>query len=290
MLPPWLATTAGDYGSISRIRQALNRYGLYTVCEGARCPNIFRCWGEGTATFMILGEVCTRSCRFCSVRTGDPRGLVDMGEAERLAKAVKELGLRYVVVTSVARDDLPDGGASAFAEAVRLLKGAGALVEVLVPDFGGSAEAVAAVVRSGPDVFAHNIETVRRLTPSVRDRRAGYDRSLAVLRAAKEFGAPLTKSGLMLGLGETFEEVVEALDDLRRADVDIVTIGQYIRPTGSPRHIKPARYVTPEEFEKLGDVARAMGFKAVASGPLVRSSYMAAELYREALRNIVYIS
>ncbi|AET33254.1 lipoyl synthase [Pyrobaculum ferrireducens] len=290
MLPRWIGTVAGDYGSIAKVRYVLSRHGVYTVCEGARCPNIFSCWGEGTATFMILGEVCTRACRFCSVRTGNPRGLVDWGEVERLARAVEELGLRYVVVTSVARDDLPDGGASVFAAAVRRLRKTGALVEVLVPDFRGDEAAVAEVVESAPDVFAHNVETVRRLTPHVRDSRASYERSLAVLKMAKDLGAPLTKSGIMLGLGEGFEEVVEALDDLRRADVDIVTIGQYLRPSGSPRHLKPARYAAPEEFERLAEVARVMGFKAVASGPLVRSSYKAYGLYKEALKNIVYIS
>jgi len=290
VLPGWVATAAGDYGNIKRIRSVLSRHGVYTVCEGARCPNVFSCWGEGTATFMILGEVCTRSCRFCSVRTGNPRGFIDAGEVERLARAVAELGLRYVVITSVARDDLPDGGASVFAAAVRRLKKSGALVEVLVPDFRGDEVAVASVVYASPDVFAHNVETVRRLTPYVRDPRASYERSLAVLKKAKDLGMSLTKSGIMLGLGESFEEVVETLDHLRRADVDIVTIGQYLRPGGSPRHLKPARYVTPEEFERLAEVARSMGFKAVAAGPLVRSSYRSYYLYKEALKNIVYIS
>ncbi len=290
MLPSWVATTAGNYENIRRVRSVLSRNGVYTVCEGARCPNIFTCWGEGTATFMILGDVCTRACRFCSVRSGDPRGFVDVAEVERLAKAVAELGLRYVVITSVARDDLPDGGASVFAAAVRRLRRVGVLVEVLVPDFKGDERAVAEVVASSPEVFAHNVETVKRLTPYVRDRKASYERSLTVLKMAKDLGAPLTKSGIMLGLGESLEEVVETLDDLRRAEVDIVTLGQYLRPGGSPRYLKPTRYVPPEDFERLAEVARSMGFKAVASGPLVRSSYRAYELYKEALKNIVYIS
>ncbi|AAL64337.1 lipoic acid synthetase [Pyrobaculum aerophilum str. IM2] len=289
MIPSWVSLRAGDYEKIINVRRALSRHGIYTVCEGAKCPNIFHCWGEGTATFMILGEVCTRACRFCAVRTGNPRGYVDWGEVDRLVEAVRELGLKYVVVTSVARDDLPDGGASVFAAVVKKLREVGCVVEVLVPDFGGSPASVKTVVSSGPDVFAHNVETVRRLTPLVRDRRAGYERSLSVLKYAKEFGAPLTKSGLMLGLGETFEEVVETLEDLRRADVDIVTIGQYIKPSGSPRHLNPVRYATPEEFAKIKEVAVSLGFKAVASGPLVRSSYKAYSLYREALKNIVYL-
>jgi len=290
VLPAWVVTTAGDYGNIQRVRSVLKRHGVYTVCEGARCPNVFSCWGEGTATFMILGDVCTRACRFCSVRTGNPRGFIDVGEVERLARAVEELGLRYVVITSVARDDLPDGGASVFATAVRRLKKSGVLVEVLVPDFRGDEVAIADVVYSSPDLFAHNVETVRRLTPYVRDPRASYERSLAVLKIAKDLGMPLTKSGIMVGLGESFEEVVETLDDLRRVDVDIITIGQYLKPSGSLRHIKPVRYVTPEEFEKLAEVAWSMGFKAVATGPLVRSSYRSYHLYREALKNIAYIS
>lgn len=284
-LPAWLRVEARSYGEMAKVRSVLSRLGVYTVCEGARCPNVFRCWGEGTATFMILGEVCTRSCRFCSVRTGNPRGYVDLDEPRRVAEAVRRLGLRYVVVTSVDRDDLPDGGAFQFASAIREIRrlAPGALVEVLTPDFRGSREAVETVAEAGPDVFAHNVETVRRLTPLVRDRRASYETSLRVLKTAKEVGCRLTKSGIMLGLGESFDEVVEVLDDLRKVEVDIVTIGQYVRPTKSARHLPVARWVPPEEFQKLGEVALSMGFKAVASAPLVRSSYRAEDLYEMAL-------
>ncbi len=276
---------SGGYKTIEAVRNVLERYRLNTVCSSALCPNVFECWGAGTATFMILGDTCTRACRFCAVRTGNPRGRVDRDEPERVAAAVAELGLDYVVVTSVDRDDLPDGGASIFAETVRRIKevSPGTLVEVLVPDFGGQEDSVRTVVRAGPDVFAHNIETVRRLTPTVRDRRASYDTSLRVLRLAKELGAPLTKSGLMLGLGEEKGEVIEALRDMREVGVDIVTIGQYIRPTNSARHLPVARWVAPEEFREFEAMALQMGFKAVASGPLVRSSYRALETYVKSL-------
>ncbi len=276
---------SGGYKTIEAVRNILERYRLNTVCSSALCPNVFECWGAGTATFMILGDTCTRACRFCAVRTGNPRGRVEYDEPERVAAAIAELGLDYVVITSVDRDDLPDGGASIFAETVRRIKevSPGTLVEVLVPDFGGQEDSVRTVVRAGPDVFAHNIETVRRLTPTVRDRRASYDTSLRVLRFAKELGAPLTKSGLMLGLGEERGEVIEALRDMRGVGVDIVTIGQYIRPTSSARHLPVARWVPPEEFKELESVALQMGFKAVASGPLVRSSYRALETYVKSL-------
>ncbi len=287
MLPQWIRTAvpSGGYKTIEAVRNILERYRLNTVCSSALCPNVFECWGAGTATFMILGDTCTRACRFCAVRTGNPRGRVEYDEPERVAAAIAELGLDYVVITSVDRDDLPDGGASIFAETVRRIKevSPGTLVEVLVPDFGGQEDSVRTVVRAGPDVFAHNIETVRRLTPTVRDRRASYDTSLRVLRFAKELGAPLTKSGLMLGLGEERGEVIEALRDMRGVGVDIVTIGQYIRPTSSARHLPVARWVPPEEFKELESVALQMGFKAVASGPLVRSSYRALETYVKSL-------
>ncbi len=276
---------SGGYKTIEAVRNILERYRLNTVCSSALCPNVFECWGAGTATFMILGDTCTRACRFCAVRTGNPRGRVEYDEPERVAAAIAELGLDYVVITSVDRDDLPDGGASIFAETVRRIKevSPGTLVEVLVPDFGGQEDSVRTVVRAGPDVFAHNIETVRRLTPTVRDRRASYDTSLRVLRFAKELGAPLTTSGLRLGLAEERGEVFEALRDMRGVGVDIVTIGQYIRPTSSARHLPVARWVPPEEFKELESVALQMGFKAVASGPLVRSSYRALETYVKSL-------
>ncbi|ABO08826.1 lipoyl synthase [Pyrobaculum calidifontis] len=287
-LPSWIRVKAGDYGRIVAVREAVFAAGVHTICEEAHCPNIFSCWGEGTATFLILGDVCTRACKFCAVKTGDPRGFVDPTEPARVAEAVAKLGLRYVVITSVDRDDLPDGGASQFASVVKAVKARApwAKVEVLTPDFGGSAEAVASVVEAGPDVYAHNLETVRRLTPLVRDRRASYDVSLRVLKMAKELGA-VTKSGLMVGLGETFDEVLEALSDLRRVDVDIVTIGQYLKPRGHKRFLEVQRWVPPEEFEKYREAAEAMGFKAVVAGPLVRSSYKAHEAYLEMLRKTI---
>lgn len=234
-LSPWIKVTAGNYAEMARVREAVGRLGVYTVCEEAKCPNVFSCWGRGTATFMILGDTCTKSCRFCAVKTGNPRGYVDPTEPARVAEAVARLGLKYVVVTSVDRDDLPDGGASQFAKTVRAIKerAPGAYVEVLTPDFGGRRESIALVAEAGPHVFAHNLETVRRLTPVVRDRRASYEVSLSVLKAAKELG-----------------EVLQALDDLRRAEVDIVTVGQYIKPGRSPRFLEVRRWATPEEFEK----------------------------------------
>jgi len=287
-LPSWIRVRAGDYGRIGAVREVVFAAGVHTICEEAHCPNVFSCWGEGTATFLILGDVCTRACKFCAVKTGDPRGFVDPTEPARVAEAVAKLGLRYVVITSVDRDDLPDGGASQFARVVKAVRSRApwAKVEVLTPDFGGSAEAVASVVEAGPEVYAHNLETVRRLTPLVRDRRASYHVSLRVLKTAKELGA-VTKSGLMVGLGETFDEVLEALSDLRRVDVDIVTISQYLKPRGHKRFLEVQRWVPPEEFERYREAAEAMGFKAVVAGPLVRSSYKAHEAYLEVLRKSI---
>jgi len=262
------------------VRQVLQRYRLNTVCEDAHCPNVFECWGLGTATIMILGDTCTRACRFCAVKTGKPGG-VDWFEPIRVALAVRDLGLRYVVITSVDRDDLPDGGASIYAMTIRQIKkiNPGTRVEVLIPDFNLNMDALRAVVSAGPDVVSHNLETVERLTPLVRDRRAGYDKSLGVLRAIKGInGNQVTKSGIMLGLGETRDEVLKAMRDLRGAGVDLLTIGQYLRPSGSPRHLPVARYVQPSEFQELRAIGLSMGFRAVAAGPMVRSSYRALEL------------
>lgn len=260
------------------------------MCEEARCPNIFECWNEGTATFMLLGDTCTRACRFCSVKTGAPRGWVDPAEPVKIAMAVRYLGLEYVVLTMVCRDDLEDSGASHMARAVREIKSESpsTLVELLLCDMGGSREAIEKVVLSGAEVLGHNIETVRRLTPLVRDRRASYERSLEVLRLFKEIATSrgiriLTKSSIMLGLGEELDEVFETLRDLREAGVDIVTMGQYLRPSSSPRNLPVARYVPPEGFERLRREALRMGFKHVVAGPLVRSSYKASEAYIKAL-------
>jgi lipoic acid synthetase len=229
---------------------------------------------------MILGDTCTRACRFCAVKTGKPGG-IDWFEPIRVALAVRDLGLRYVVITSVDRDDLPDGGASIYAMTIRQIKkiNPGTRVEVLIPDFNLNMDALRAVVSAGPDVVSHNLETVERLTPLVRDRRAGYDKSLGVLRAIKGInGNQVTKSGIMLGLGETRDEVLKAMRDLRGAGVDLLTIGQYLRPSGSPRHLPVARYVQPSEFQELRAIGLSMGFRAVAAGPMVRSSYRALEL------------
>jgi len=264
------------------MREILSRYGLHTVCQSARCPNLPRCWGAGTATFMILGDVCTRRCRFCATRTGWPGGWVDGEEPERLGRAVAELGLSYVVLTSVDRDDLPDGGATHWARCIRAVKEArpGVLVEALIPDFSGGQSSLAEVLRAEPDVVGHNLETVRRLTPSVRDPRASYELSLEVLRRVKELSPrTITKSSLLLGLGETEDEVRGALRDMREAGVDIVVLGQYLRP--GPEQLPVARYLPPEEYARWEAEARRMGFRAVVAGPLVRTSFRAAEVYRE---------
>ncbi|MGB9757585.1 MAG: lipoyl synthase [Candidatus Bipolaricaulaceae bacterium] len=280
--PAWLRVEIGpNQARFAQVRKVLEEQGLSTVCESARCPNLPTCWGKGTATFMILGEICTRACRFCAVTHGNPLP-PDPKEPGKLAQAVRELSLRYVVLTSVDRDDLPDGGASHFAACVRAIKGAvpEARVEALIPDFSGDLAALRAVVEAGPDVVGHNLETVRRLTTLVRDRRAGYDLSLRVLRTIKELSPGiLTKSSLLLGLGEEEGEVEEAFWDLRRAGVDILVLGQYLRPT--PRQMPVARYAPPAEFAAWERRAREMGFRAVVAGPLVRTSFRAAEVFEE---------
>lgn len=279
--PAWLKVEVGAGEDPGRVRRVLRKYGLTTVCEGARCPNLPQCFGKKTATFMILGEVCTRACRFCAVAHGKPLP-PDPGESERLGQAVKELDLTYVVVTSVDRDDLPDLGASHFAACIRAIKAAapGARVEALIPDFSGRPAALSAVVEAGPDVVGHNLETVRRLTPVVRDRRASYDLSLRVLRAVKEIKPDLlTKSSVLLGLGEEEAEVEEALWDLRKVGVDILVLGQYLRP--SSQEIPVARYVPPAEFAAWEERGKRMGFRAVLAGPVVRTSFRAAEVYAE---------
>lgn len=259
--------------------------GLHTVCEGARCPNVHECWGSGTATVMLLGEVCTRNCRFCAVAKGRPEP-PDPEEPEKVAQAVAAWGLDYVVLTSVSRDDLPDGGAAHFAKTVEALKRRkpGVLVELLIPDFQGKMESLKRVVEAGPDVVGHNLETVERLTPLVRDRRAGYRRSLEVLAEIKRLEPSIyTKSSIMLGLGETEEEVLQTMRDLREAGVDFLTLGQYLQPT--LRHLEVQEYITPEKFDSYRQLGEELGFLAVASGPLVRSSYRAGELFLKALRS-----
>ena len=258
----------------------MRRLDLHTVCEEARCPNLGECWGEGTLTIMILGETCTRGCRFCAVHTGNPRGLTDPREPENTARALAQLDLAYVVLTMVDRDDLLDGGAAHVAQTVQRIRSRAPrlLVETLVGDFAGVRDAVDSVVVEGaPDVFAHNVEVVPALQRAMRDARCSWDRSVDVLRWAREAGAEVTKSSLMVGCGETEAQVIEALAALRDAGVDVVTIGQYLRP--SSKHAPIKRYVEPGEFDRFRDAGLAMGFKFVASGPLVRSSYRAAEAF-----------
>ena len=285
MKPPWLRVRAPGGDRYHELKNTFRELGLFTVCEEAHCPNVGECWREGTATVMLLGSVCTRGCRFCAVTTGKP-GALDLAEPEHVAQAIGRMALQYVVLTMVDRDDLPDGGAAQVAETVENLKAlrADLLIETLVGDFLGEVGPIDTVLAARPDVFAHNIEVVRRITRRVRDARCGYDRSLSVLRRAKEI-APnrVTKSSIMVGIGETDEEVVEALGDLRSAGVDIVTIGQYLRPT--PKHHEVMRFVTPDTFADFEAKALSMGFLYAASGPLVRSSYKAAEVFvRSVLR------
>lgn len=271
------------YLELSKIVSSL---GIATVCEGALCPNIFECWGSGVATFMIMGDTCTRGCRFCYVKKGVPQP-IDPLEPYKVAEAVKKLGLDYVTITSVDRDDLPDGGAEHFARTIRAVKdlNPGVRVEVLIPDFRGDLDALKRVVVSGPDVLAHNIETVRRLTPLARDWRAGYDQSLRVLRQAKIYNPVLiTKSSILLGLGETWEEVIDAMRDLRDAGVDILVLSQYMRP--SPKQLPVARVYKIEEFKELEEIAYKLGFSYVVAHPLARTSYKAREAYLEAVKRI----
>ncbi len=267
-----------------RIKQLARELNLHTVCEEAHCPNVAECWGGGTATFMLMGDTCTRGCRFCYVKTGNPHGQLDPLEPVKLAKAVAQLGLSYVVLTSVDRDDLQDGGAQHFANAVRALKHAdpSLLVEVLIPDFQGGVTDLKKVVEAAPDVIAHNIETTFSLTPSVRDPRAGYYQSLQVLNNVKKLNPEIyTKSSIMLGLGESEEELLKAFHDLRGVDVDILTLGQYLRP--SKGHLPVIEYVPPERFEHFKGIAEDFGFFYVASGPLVRSSYRAGDFFLEGI-------
>ncbi|MCS6769407.1 MAG: lipoyl synthase [Candidatus Caldarchaeum sp.] len=282
--PAWVKAVIPGFGQYPEVKKVLRKHFLHTVCEEALCPNLGECWGGGTATIMILGDICTRSCRFCAVKSGNAMGLVDDKEPYNVAKAVGELGLKYVVLTSVCRDDLPDGGAKAYAETVEAIKNINKniLVEVLIPDFNGDRSAIQTVVNSGPDVVAHNVETVRRLSQHVRDRRASFDQSLRVLRLVKEIDRDVfTKSSIMVGLGETVAEVVEAMRELRSADVDFITVGQYLRPT--LRHLPVKEYVHPSVFEHYRQEALKLGFKYAACGPLVRSSYRAGEYFVRAL-------
>jgi lipoic acid synthetase len=278
--PPWLKVRAPGGEKYNQLKSIFRSLDLHTVCEEARCPNVGECWGEGTATVMLLGDTCTRGCRFCAVTTGSPRGAVDVREPEHVARALSRMPLKYVVMTMVDRDDLLDGGAEHVARTVRRLKELrpDMRVETLLGDFGGHLGAVDTTVDAEPDVWAHNIEVVRRLQRTIRDVRCSYQQSLAVLRRAKE-RAPgrMTKSSIMVGIGERDGEVLEAMRDLRGVGVDVVTIGQYLRPT--PKHAPVDRYVEPSTFDAFAREGKAMGFAFVASGPLVRSSYKAAEVF-----------
>lgn len=274
--PAWLRAQLPSGERFEHVRSTVREHRLATVCEEAKCPNIGECWNVGTATIMLMGAVCTRACRFCSVDTGNPHGWLDPEEPGNAARTVALMNLRYVVLTSVNRDDLPDGGAGHFAACVRAIKDVSpqTAVEALTPDFQGDHAAVHTVVDSGLEVFAQNIETVRRLTHPVRDPRAGYERTLDVLAAAKaRRDSVLVKSSLMLGLGETDAEAEACLRDLRAAGVDLVTLGQYLRPT--PNHLPIDRFVTPDTFLRLREFALELGFLECVSGPLVRSSYRA---------------
>jgi lipoic acid synthetase len=280
--PEWLRMKLPSGEVFEEVARRLGRHRLHTVCTSARCPNLSECWNRGTATFMILGDTCTRHCGFCSVKTGNPHGKVDEEEPQRVAEAARELKLKYVVLTSVDRDDLEDLGAGVFALTVATLRRAASevKVEVLTPDFGARQELVQKVIEAGPDVFGHNIETVERLSPEVRDRRASYRTSLEVLRLVKELAPDmLTKSGLMVGLGETDEEVEQALHDLRAVGCDIVTIGQYLQP--ERRCLPVDRYVEPARFEAWQEHALSVGFRGAFCGPLVRSSYMAETVFAQ---------
>lgn len=282
-LPSWIKTRPPGGVEYARLKTLLREKKLATVCEEARCPNVHECWASGTATVMLLGEICTRGCRFCAVKTQKRPPAPDPDEPEHLAGLIAELGLTYVVLTMVDRDDLPDGGADHVARAIEELgrRVPDLLVEALVSDFQGDPAAIARVVAARPAVFAHNIETVERLTPSVRDPRCGYRQSLDVLAEARRVGPEslLTKSSIMLGLGETEADLRGVFADLRSAGVSVLTLGQYLRPT--TKHLPVAEFVTPERFDALGELARGFGFEYVASGPLVRSSYRAGELYLE---------
>jgi len=280
--PRWLRAQMPSGKGYSGTRQIVHEHRLSTVCEESMCPNIGECWNSGTATIMVLGSVCTRACRFCAVDTGNPKGWLDADEPANTGKAVKLMGLEYIVITSVDRDDLADGGAAHYAACVSEIKKLNpeTAVEALTPDFNGVMEHVELVVDSGLEVFAQNIETVQRLTHPVRDPRASYAQTLAVLKHAKAHRSDvLTKTSLMLGLGERDSEVLETMDDLREASVDILTLGQYLRPT--PNHLPVERYVSPEEFEALRAEGLERGFVEVVAGPMVRSSYRAEQVLQK---------
>lgn len=282
--PEWLRVRAPTGENYERIKDSLRKQSLHTVCEEAHCPNVAECWGGGTATFMLMGGTCTRGCRFCMVNSGNPHGQLDAFEPAKIAKTIASLALRYVVLTSVDRDDLQDGGASHFAATIRAIKQAdpSVVTEVLIPDFRGNVTSIGKVVDASPEVIAHNIETTKTLTPKIRDPRATYQQSLKVLSAIKELKpSTYSKSSIMLGLGENEDDLTETMRDLRNVNVDILTLGQYLRP--SKGHVPVEEYVSPSKFDYYRTIAEKLGFLYVASGPFVRSSYRAGEFFLEAL-------
>ncbi len=283
--PTWLKTKIPSGETYFRIKRDLREKQLFTVCEEAKCPNIGECWNTNTATFMVLGDTCTRGCRFCNVKTGNPQGWLDANEPLNTARSAQIMGLKYVVITMVDRDDLPDGGAAHLAQVIAEVRrlNPGIVIELLAGDFRGMDNALELILAQRPEVFAHNLETVRRLTPRVRDARASYQQSLQVLKRVKTLASYplLTKSALMLGLGEESSEINASLADLREYGVDFITLGQYMRPT--KKHLSIKRFVPPEEFKIYEARARELGFASVVAGPLVRSSYRARESYERAV-------
>jgi lipoic acid synthetase len=280
--PPWLRARMPSGERFDAVKRNVREHRLSTVCQESHCPNIGECWNNGTATIMVMGSVCTRACKFCAVDTGNPKGWLDAEEPENTAKSVELMGLRYIVLTSVDRDDLDDGGAAHYAACVQAIKTRTphVAVEALTPDFDGDHDAIETVADSGLDVFAQNVETVERLTSRVRDPRAGYAQTLSVLAHAKHYRPKLiTKTSLMLGLGETDAEIRQTMDHLREIGVDILTLGQYLRPTKN--HLPVERYVTPEEFNRYREIGLEKGFIEVPSGPMVRSSYRADRVFEK---------
>ena len=277
--PKWLRIKSQNSSKFRELKEIVSHKKLHTVCEEAMCPNIQECWSHGTATFMLLGSVCTRACKFCAVDTGNPKGQIDAKEPEKVANSIAQMNLKYAVLTSVNRDDLEDGGAMHFAQTVVSIKkeAPGVIIEALVPDFLGKRESIETLLDSNVEVFAQNLETVNRLTHQVRDHRAGYEQTLEVLAYAKTYSPKtISKTSLMLGLGESEDELLESFSDIRSAGVDVLTLGQYMRPTIN--HLPVERWYSPEEFQYMKKLALDIGFKEVASGPLVRSSYRADKI------------
>jgi lipoyl synthase len=278
--PEWLRIVAPSGNCYTTVKRTISTLGLHTVCEEARCPNIAECWGSGTATIMIMGDLCTRHCKFCAVKSGNKPSLLDAEEPFKVAKAIRDWGLKYVVITSVCRDDLEDGGAGHISDTIKAIKLTcpKIIVEALIPDFQSNDHSIRKIVNANPEVISHNIETVSRLTAKIRDGRASYRQSLQVLKKIKEFNSKIfTKSSIMVGIGETEEEVIQTAIDLRSAAVDVLTIGQYLQPTH--KHLSVVQYLSPSTFKEFKEATERMGFKYVAAGPLVRSSYRAGEYF-----------